>query len=111
PTTVSITPGTRWKAASTPQKHPAPNVAISAIEFSLSYIRFLALIRCRRFHLIHQAVYDAFRLAGAARPFNLSWASARYGLFTEAACVKASLASGFLFKFSSANPSRYWLRA
>jgi hypothetical protein len=56
------------------------------------------------------ADHDLFA-AVAGSPFSFSCASALYGLFTEAASVNAALASGTRFRLSSANPSRYWLRA
>src|ERR1700730_321497 len=49
--------------------------------------------------------------APAVSAFSFSCAGALYGLFTEAASVNAAFASGTFFRFSSANPSRYWLRA
>jgi predicted nuclease of predicted toxin-antitoxin system len=57
------------------------------------------------------ALFHDLFAAVAGSAFSFSCASALYGLFTEAASVNAAFASGKRFRLSSANPSRYWLRA
>src|ERR1700719_4271483 len=97
-----------------PQKQPAPKVAISLMEIHLAFERsaiVTAHLDARKDSADSAKFQDFFAVAVPGRVFSFSWARARYGLFTDAASVKAALASGTRLRLRNANPIRYWLRA